>query len=47
VDDIPMKRLGITEEVADACIILGTNEYIIGQTLLINGGRGNTSHQIS
>lgn len=40
VDDIPMKRLGTTEEIASACIFLCTNDYITGQTLHVNGGRG-------
>jgi len=40
VDDIPMKRLGTTEEIANACMFLCTNNYITGQTLHVNGGRG-------
>ena len=40
VDDIPMKRLGTTEEIANACMFLCTNDYITGQTLHVNGGRG-------
>jgi len=40
VDDIPMKRLGTTEEIASACLFLCTNDYITGQTIHVNGGRG-------
>lgn len=42
VDDIPMKRLGNPDEIANACVFLTTNEaaYITGQTLHVNGGRG-------
>ena len=40
VDDIPMKRLGTTDEIASACLFLCTNDYITGQTLHVNGGRG-------
>lgn len=42
VDDIPMKRLGNPDEIANACVFLSTNEaaYITGQTLHVNGGRG-------
>jgi 3-oxoacyl-[acyl-carrier protein] reductase len=40
VDDIPVKRLGTTDEIASACLFLCTNDYMTGQTLHINGGRG-------
>jgi len=40
VEDIPMKRLGTTEEIASACLFLCTNDYITGQTIHVNGGRG-------
>jgi 3-oxoacyl-[acyl-carrier protein] reductase len=42
VDDIPVKRLGNPDEIANACVFLSTNEaaYITGQTLHVNGGRG-------
>jgi len=39
-DDIPMKRLGRTDEIANACLFLCSNDYITGQTLHVNGGRG-------
>jgi len=39
-DDIPMKRLGTSEEIASTCLFLCTNDYITGQTLHVNGGRG-------
>jgi len=39
-DDIPMKRLGTTEEIAHACVFLCTNDYVTGQTIHVNGGRG-------
>jgi len=36
---IPMKRGGKPEEVADACVFLGSDKsaYISGQTLQVNG----------
>ncbi|HSJ85814.1 MAG TPA: SDR family oxidoreductase [Anaerolineales bacterium] len=42
VDDIPMKRLGSPDEIANACVFLSSEEaaYITGQTLHVNGGRG-------
>ena len=42
VDDIPVKRLGNPNEIANACVFLTTKEaaYITGQTLHVNGGRG-------
>jgi len=39
-DDIPMKRLGAPDEIANACLFLCSNDYITGQTLHVNGGRG-------
>jgi 3-oxoacyl-[acyl-carrier protein] reductase len=38
-DGIPMKRGGKPEEVADACVFLGSDmsTYISGQTLEVNG----------
>ena len=35
---IPMKRLGATDEVADAVIFLASNSYITGQSINVNGG---------
>jgi 3-oxoacyl-[acyl-carrier protein] reductase len=42
VDDIPLKRLGSPDEIANACLFLSSDEsaYITGQTLHVNGGRG-------
>ncbi len=42
VDDIPLKRLGSPDEIANACVFLASEEaaYITGQTLHVNGGRG-------
>jgi 3-oxoacyl-[acyl-carrier protein] reductase len=39
-DDIPVKRLGTPDEIASACLFLCSNDYITGQTLHVNGGRG-------
>ena len=38
-DAIPMKRGGTPEDVADACVFLGSDmsTYISGQTLEVNG----------
>jgi len=38
-DAIPMKRGGSPEDVADACVFLGSDmsTYISGQTLEVNG----------
>lgn len=38
VAKIPMKRLGKTSEIADACVFLANSEYITGQCLNVNGG---------
>lgn len=35
---IPMKRLGTTNEVADAVIFLANSSYITGQSINVNGG---------
>ncbi|PIF43807.1 3-oxoacyl-[acyl-carrier protein] reductase [Chryseobacterium sp. 52] len=39
-DQIPLKRLGQTENVANACVFLGSDmaSYITGQTLNVDGG---------
>lgn len=39
-DQIPAKRLGQTEDVANACVFLGSDmaSYITGQTLQVDGG---------
>ncbi len=40
MNSIPMKRGGEPEEVADACVFLGSDmsKYITGQTIHVNGG---------
>jgi acetoacetyl-CoA reductase len=38
VAKIPMKRLGKTSEIAEACLFLANSEYITGQCLNVNGG---------
>ncbi|MEH0156180.1 SDR family oxidoreductase [Limibacter armeniacum] len=40
-DNIPMKRLGTTEEVANLCLFLGSPlaAYITGETIYIDGGQ--------
>lgn len=40
IEDIPMKRFGKAEEVADICAFLASDkaEYITGQTFVIDGG---------
>ncbi|GAX07783.1 3-oxoacyl-ACP reductase [Secundilactobacillus silagincola] len=35
---IPLKRLGSTQEVAQAAIFLAENDYITGQTITVDGG---------
>ena len=35
---IPMKRFGNTEEVADVAVFLATQEYLTGQVIAIDGG---------
>jgi pteridine reductase len=37
---IPLKRFAMPEEIADAALFLITNDYITGQVLQIDGGRG-------
>jgi 3-oxoacyl-[acyl-carrier protein] reductase len=36
---LPMKRLGTSEEVAAAVVMVVTNAYMTGQTVHVNGGR--------
>lgn len=38
VDRLPMKRAGTTEEIAAAFLFLLRNEYVTGQTLVVDGG---------
>lgn len=38
LNQIPLKRLGSTQEVAQAAIFLAENDYITGQTITIDGG---------
>jgi acetoacetyl-CoA reductase len=38
INRIPMKRLGQTSEVAEACLFLATSDYITGQCINVNGG---------
>lgn len=38
LDQIPLKRLGLPEEVADTIKFLATNDYITGQTVVVDGG---------
>lgn len=38
VNSIPMKRMGTTTEIAEACLFLATSEYITGQCINVNGG---------
>lgn len=38
LQQIPLKRLGSTDEVAQAAIFLAENDYITGQTITIDGG---------
>lgn len=38
VNSIPMKRMGTTTEIAEACIFLANSEYITGQCINVNGG---------
>ncbi|MGT2712463.1 3-oxoacyl-[acyl-carrier-protein] reductase [Streptococcus oriscaviae] len=35
---IPMKRFGLTEEVADVAVFLAQQEYVTGQVIAIDGG---------
>ncbi|MBA1393156.1 SDR family oxidoreductase, partial [Lactobacillus sp. XV13L] len=38
IEQIPLKRLGTVNEVAQAAIFLAQNDYITGQTITIDGG---------
>lgn len=38
IDEVPMGRLGTTEDIARAVLFLAENDYITGQILGINGG---------
>jgi NAD(P)-dependent dehydrogenase (short-subunit alcohol dehydrogenase family) len=40
VDDIPLGRLGSPDDIASACLFLGSDDssYVTGQTLHVNGG---------
>jgi len=40
IDEIPLKRLGTPEEVANTCLFLATDlsSYITGETINVNGG---------
>ena len=38
LDMIPLKRMGMPEEIADAAAYLATAEYITGEVLRIDGG---------
>ncbi|WP_103752291.1 3-oxoacyl-[acyl-carrier-protein] reductase [Lactobacillus panisapium] len=38
IDQIPLKRLGQVDEVAQAAIFLAQSEYITGQTITVDGG---------
>jgi 3-oxoacyl-[acyl-carrier protein] reductase len=35
---IPLKRLGMTNEVAQTAIFLAQNDYVTGQTIVVDGG---------
>jgi 3-oxoacyl-[acyl-carrier protein] reductase len=39
-DEIPLKRLGTPEDIADACLFLASDmsDYITGETINVNGG---------
>ncbi|MCH5463281.1 3-oxoacyl-[acyl-carrier-protein] reductase [Lactobacillus sp. LC28-10] len=38
LEQIPLKRLGSTNEVAQAAIFLAENDYVTGQTITVDGG---------
>ncbi|MDP4157398.1 MAG: SDR family oxidoreductase, partial [Bacillota bacterium] len=38
VSKIPMKRMGTTQEIAEAVIFLAKSDYITGQCINVNGG---------
>jgi 3-oxoacyl-[acyl-carrier protein] reductase len=38
IDEIPMGRMGLPEEVASAVLYLAENEYVTGVDIPVNGG---------
>jgi 3-oxoacyl-[acyl-carrier protein] reductase len=40
INEIPLKRIGTPEDIANACLFLGSNlsSYITGETINVNGG---------
>lgn len=38
MSQIPLKRFGKTEDIADAAVFLSKSDYITGQTIRVNGG---------
>jgi 3-oxoacyl-[acyl-carrier protein] reductase len=40
IQEIPLKRLGTPEDIANACLFLASNlsSYITGETINVNGG---------
>jgi len=40
IEEIPMKRLGLPEDVANACLFLASDlsDYITGEIILVTGG---------
>lgn len=38
LEQIPLKRLGLADEVAQGAIFLAQNDYVTGQTIVIDGG---------
>lgn len=38
IDQIPLQRLGSPEEVAETAVFLAKNDYITGQTIVVDGG---------
>lgn len=38
VEQIPLKRLGMTSEIAQTAIFLAQNDYVTGQTIVVDGG---------
>ena len=38
MEQIPLKRLGSTNEVAQGAVFLAQNDYVTGQTIVIDGG---------
>jgi 3-oxoacyl-[acyl-carrier protein] reductase len=39
-NNIALKRFGLPEEVADACIFLLNNKYVNGEIIVLDGGYG-------